>query len=52
MASKYTDEESRALKTEFGRNSYQKSLSFQSDLIEPIAFTWKLQKDETMEFVN
>jgi len=42
MVSKQTDDESRALKTEFGFNSYRKSQNFKSNLIEPIAFTWTL----------
>ena len=42
MVSKYTDEESRALKTIFGKNTYEKSQNFRSNLIEPIAFTWTL----------
>jgi hypothetical protein len=42
MVSKYTDEESKALKTIFGKNTYDKSQNFRSNLIEPIAFTWTL----------
>ena len=42
MTEKINQEESKLLKTALGKNAFEKSIEFNSNLIEVSAFTWTL----------
>ena len=52
LINKLGEDEANAIKSSFGKNSFDKSQSFDSNLIECVAFSATVQKELTLGYAN